>query len=183
MTVLIKDHAHLARSIASGFKRRLPSYVRMDDLHAAAMSGLWDAARRHPDCENFERYARVRIRGAIKDDLRARDWLPRHARKNADPGVVHVVVDSDHRSIGNAKSGEDTESRVSAARALAKLEALVDLLPWRERHIFVSAHFEGIDFRTIAAELGVSEPRVSQIHARVISGLRKALEDDLDLGE
>jgi RNA polymerase sigma factor (sigma-70 family) len=180
-TTLIRDHAHLARSIAAGFKRRLPPHFMMDDLHAAAMCGLWDAARRNPDCDDFERYARVRIRGAIRDDLRSRDWLPRNARKNELLSLVQVVVDTDHPSMRDARSSVDVESRVRAARAQAKLEALLGLLPWRERHIFISFHFEGISFKTVAEELGLTEARISQIHSGVISKLRRSLEEDLDI--
>ena len=184
VSILMKDHAHLARSIALGFKRRLPAHIMYDDLHAAAMSGLWDAARLHPDCENFGAYARIRIRGAIKDDLRTKDWMPRHHRMRAkgDPDkAVHVLVDSGHRSLEDAMSGDDVEARTAAALALSKVWELVDLLPWRERHIFVSHHVHGVDYRSIAAELGVSEPRISQIHARTISRLREALAEDFVL--
>lgn len=181
MTALIKDHAPLAKSIAVWFKSRLPHYIPMDEIHAAAMFGLWDAVRRRPDCENFRVYASVRIQGAIRDDLRSKDWLSRSARKRAGNGPTQVIVDSDHPSIDATESGYDIVNRVSAARTLAKLVELVDLLPERDRRIFVSAYFEGASFRSIAAELGISEPRVSQLHARTMSGIRDALAGELDI--
>src|SRR6187401_1106368 len=79
---LITKYSSLVRQIAGGFQRKLPRNVLRDDLIAAGMSGLWDAVRKHghEQTENFDWYVRVRIRGAILDELRAQDWLPRRAR-------------------------------------------------------------------------------------------------------
>jgi RNA polymerase sigma factor for flagellar operon FliA len=82
---LITKYSSLVRQIAGGFQRKLPRNVLRDDLIAAGMSGLWDAVRKHghEQTENFDWYVRVRIRGAILDELRAQDWLPRRARAAA----------------------------------------------------------------------------------------------------
>src|SRR5262245_36335542 len=82
---LITKYSGLVRQIAGGFQRKLPRNVLRDDLIAAGMSGLWDAVRKHghEQTENFDWYVRVRIRGAILDELRAQDWLPRRARAAA----------------------------------------------------------------------------------------------------
>ncbi|HVZ32707.1 MAG TPA: sigma factor, partial [Polyangiaceae bacterium] len=82
---LIAKYSGLVRQIAGGFQRKLPRNVLRDDLIAAGMSGLWDAVRKHghEQTENFDWYVRVRIRGAILDELRAQDWLPRRARAAA----------------------------------------------------------------------------------------------------
>src|SRR5688572_5313788 len=82
---LIAKYTGLVRQIAGGFQRKLPRNVLRDDLIAAGMSGLWDAVRKHghEQTENFDWYVRVRIRGAILDELRAQDWLPRRARAAA----------------------------------------------------------------------------------------------------
>ena len=82
---LLEEYTPLVRKIAGGFQRKLPRNVLREDLVAAGMSGLWDAIRRHGDTagETFEWYVRVRVRGAILDELRAQDWLPRRARAAA----------------------------------------------------------------------------------------------------
>src|SRR5690606_32580799 len=82
---LIAKYSSLVRQIAGGFQRKLPRNVLRDDLIAAGMSGLWDAVRKHGHeaTGNFDWYVRVRIRGAILDELRAQDWLPRRARAAA----------------------------------------------------------------------------------------------------
>jgi len=57
------------------------------------------------------------------------------------------------------------------------LERAVQLLPEREANIVGWHYFEGIPFKTIASRLGVSEPRVSQLHARAMGRLRETLAD------
>ena len=64
--------------------KRLPPNVLRDDLVAAGTFGLLDALRRQAPAERgveFGWYARVRIRGAILDELRSQDWLSRRARR------------------------------------------------------------------------------------------------------
>ena len=67
---------------------RLPSYVRansdIDDLRSFGLLGLMEAIERFDPTspiEMFRRYAQVRIRGAIYDELRRLDWLPRTIRR------------------------------------------------------------------------------------------------------
>jgi RNA polymerase sigma factor for flagellar operon FliA len=57
----------------------LPDHVDQDDLQSAGLIGLLQALRNYdPACGNsFESYARVRVRGAMIDELRRMDWVPR----------------------------------------------------------------------------------------------------------
>jgi RNA polymerase sigma factor for flagellar operon FliA len=57
------------------------------------------------------------------------------------------------------------------------LERAVALLPEREANIVSWHYFDGVPFKTIAGRLGVSEPRVSQLHARAMGRLRATLAD------
>jgi RNA polymerase sigma factor for flagellar operon FliA len=63
----------------------LPSHVNSDDLYSAGLLGLLNAMRRfNPKSgTSFETYARVRIRGAIFDELRRLDWVPRSVHDKA----------------------------------------------------------------------------------------------------
>ncbi len=80
----IADHAPLVKRIAYHMMVKLPAGVDVDDLIQAGMIGLMDAIDRYQDGHGaqFETYAAQRIRGAMLDELRASDWLPRSARKN-----------------------------------------------------------------------------------------------------
>lgn len=184
----------LVRQIAGGFQRKLPRNVLRDDLIAAGMSGLWDAIRKHGDdaSDSFEWYVRVRIRGAILDELRAQDWLPRRARAaaaeaaeatgGAAPGAPVVlrfdeVSDSEQARCLTAGEGSNTERAVEAKFVRDTLTRAVDQLPERERHIVAMHYFKGVKFKDLGRMLGVSEPRISQLHSRAMGRLRGLLDD------
>lgn len=93
---LLQQHAPLVKKIASQMKARLPPSVELDDLVQAGMMGLLDAVNRYEvgHGAQFETYAVQRIRGAMLDELRANDWLPRSVRQNARKveEAVHVLA-------------------------------------------------------------------------------------------
>ena len=186
---LLEEFTPLVRKIAGGFQRKLPRNVLREDLIAAGMSGLWDAIRRHPDGgdESFEWYVRVRIRGAILDELRAQDWLPRRARaaaaeaqeqgnhgRSVAPAVVRFDDVSEWEQSRCLATGDSSNSEVSVDAKFTResLARAVDQLPTRERHIVSSHYFRGVKFKDLGAELGVSEPRISQLHSRAMQRLR-----------
>ncbi len=82
---LIEKYAPLVRRQALLLVSRLPSSVELDDLIQAGMIGLLDAVRRYQVMveAQFETYAVTRIRGAMVDELRSQDWLPRSVRTKA----------------------------------------------------------------------------------------------------
>ncbi len=81
---MLKQHASLVKKMAYQLKSKLPSCVELDDLIQAGMIGLMDAIQRYEDTHGaqFETYASQRVRGAMLDELRGADWLPRGIRKN-----------------------------------------------------------------------------------------------------
>jgi RNA polymerase sigma factor FliA len=80
----VRQYAPLVRRIAHQMIARLPANVELDDMIQAGMMGLMDAMGRFEEGQGtaFEVYAASRIRGAMLDELRAGDWLPRSARKS-----------------------------------------------------------------------------------------------------
>ncbi len=82
---LVEQYAPLVRRQALQLVARLPSSVELDDLIQAGMMGLLDAVRRYQVLAQaqFETYAITRIRGAMLDELRSQDWLPRSVRSKA----------------------------------------------------------------------------------------------------
>ncbi len=79
---LIETYLHLVRSTAERMHMRLPGEVDVEDLMSAGLFGLMDAIDAF-DLERgvkFETYCTQRIRGAIFDELRAMDWVPRLVR-------------------------------------------------------------------------------------------------------
>jgi RNA polymerase sigma factor for flagellar operon FliA len=78
---LVLDCLDEVRRIAMNIARRLPSSVAVDDLIQAGTIGLLDAVRlNHRSLDQFPKFARCRITGAILDSLREQDCTSRHAR-------------------------------------------------------------------------------------------------------
>jgi RNA polymerase sigma factor for flagellar operon FliA len=79
---LVVHYAPLLRAVAHRLGSALPSYVEVADLVQCGVFGLIDAVERFdPELSpRFESYAVPRIRGAILDELRAQDWVPRTVR-------------------------------------------------------------------------------------------------------
>lgn len=187
---LLDAYTPLVRQIAGGFQRKLPRNVLREDLLAAGMSGLWDAIRRHADkpSDSFEWYVRVRIRGAILDELRAQDWLPRRARaaaaeaqdqgrmtRSCAPAVVRFDDVSEWEQNRCLATLASSEAAVDAKFTRETLARAVDQLPTRERHIVSAHYFRGVKFKDLGNELGVSEPRISQLHSRAMQRLRSIM--------
>ena len=80
----LKEYAPLVKRIAHHMMLKLPGSVEVDDLIQAGMMGLLDAASRYDELRGaqFETYAAQRIRGAMLDELRGADWLPRSLRRD-----------------------------------------------------------------------------------------------------
>jgi len=83
---LALEYAPLVRHIANRLAARLPSNLQRDDLIQAGMIGLLDAIEKYDSGREaqFRTYAEFRIKGAMLDDLRAVDWVPRSVREQAD---------------------------------------------------------------------------------------------------
>ncbi len=82
---LIEEQAPLVKKIALHLMARLPASVQLEDLMQAGMIGLLEAAQRYSSAKGatFETYAGIRIRGAMVDEIRKGDWVPRSVHRNA----------------------------------------------------------------------------------------------------
>ncbi|WP_442860866.1 FliA/WhiG family RNA polymerase sigma factor [Amycolatopsis sp. CA-230715] len=82
---LVLHYAPLVKYVAGRVGTGLPTHVDVGDLVQSGIFGLVDAIEKF-DPERglrFETYAMQRIRGAILDDLRSQDWVPRVVRSRA----------------------------------------------------------------------------------------------------
>src|ERR1022692_1666189 len=83
--MLMENYLHLVRYNAERIHVKLPDEVELDDLMSAGVFGLMDAIAAfdiHRGVK-FETYCAPRIRGAILDELRSMDWVPRLVRSRA----------------------------------------------------------------------------------------------------
>jgi RNA polymerase sigma factor for flagellar operon FliA len=181
----------LAITIARAYMKRLPRHIRLSDIEQAALTGLWDGLSRNVCDEPTQRdaYLKCRIRGSIIDELRAQDWLPRRIRRGQREATSELVVLYGNDAAEFAGSGQRWEDRLpdraeSAEARLLRLdqgsamERAIATLPWRMQRILRLHYQRGVKFLKIAEELGVSEPRISQLHARAIERVRAALKDE-----
>jgi RNA polymerase sigma factor for flagellar operon FliA len=78
----VAEHLPLVWRVARQIARRLPSTIDAEDLVGAGTLGLIGALSRYETerCDRFSAYAEFRIRGAILDQLREMDWMPRSLR-------------------------------------------------------------------------------------------------------
>jgi RNA polymerase sigma factor for flagellar operon FliA len=82
---LVLQYAPLIKYIATRMALRLPPHISLDDLISSGTIGLLDAIKKFDPHKNisFKTYAEFRIKGAILDELRALDWIPRSIRKKS----------------------------------------------------------------------------------------------------
>jgi len=82
---LVQKYLPLVSAVVNRLAMTLPEHVDHDDLYSVGLIGLLQALRNYnPACgTSFETYARVRIRGAMLDELRRMDWVPRTIHEKA----------------------------------------------------------------------------------------------------
>lgn len=163
---LIADHSDIARRIALKVARRCPDWVQREDLIAAGMLGLTEAALRYDETrtEPFLSFAEQRIRGAVLDELRRGDLLPRRVRQLARKinGAIREL---------EANGEKATDMRVADALGVS-----VDHYRSGLAHL-VHVEVESLDDK-IAAQQASSEiaPDEAAAHRELLCRVRTALD-------
>ncbi|PLC52249.1 RNA polymerase sigma factor FliA [Pollutimonas nitritireducens] len=234
--ILVGQYAPLVRRLALQLVAKLPASVELDDLMQAGMMGLLDAVRRYQQTAEaqFETYAITRIRGAMLDELRSQDWLPRSVRSKT-KSIEQAIQRTNHRLLRPAteaeiadelemplseyqelledargvqiihyedlsRNGDESSHPLDRAHLPAETEgkgqwgnplnqlvsqglrnALIDAikdLPEREQ-LLLSLQFEqDLNQKEIAAVMGITEGRVSQLRSQAVARIRAALSKD-----
>lgn len=112
---LIEQYLPVVRRQALALQVRLPASIELDDLIQAGMVGLLDALGRFDANAGatFATFASQRIRGAMIDELRSRDWLPRSVRRHA------RSVDASVQRLEQQLGRPPEEGEVAAALAMS----------------------------------------------------------------
>ena len=81
---LIIQYTPLIKFVANRLAIRLPPHIDINDLISSGVLGLIDAIDKFDSSREaqFKTYAEFRIRGAMLDELRSMDWIPRSVRQN-----------------------------------------------------------------------------------------------------
>lgn len=119
----LRRYATLVKRLAHQMMTRLPCSVQIDDIIQAGMIGLLDAASRYDDLHGaqFETYATQRIRGAMLDELRQSDWLPRSLRR--DMRCIEASINRMQQKLGRPPN--ETEIAEDMGVALAEYQQML----------------------------------------------------------
>lgn len=224
----IDQYVPLVRRLAHHLIAKLPASVHIDDLIQAGLIGLMDAITRFEEGQGaqFETYASQRIRGAMLDELRQADWMPRGVRQGQrkieaaitkaeqqlgrtptesevakimgvsleeyqdllfDSRGAQLVFYDDYAEDGDGEGyldrqmdgDEDADplSMLDDQRFRESLVGAIENLPEREKMLMGLYYEQELNFREIAAILGVTESRVCQLHTQAVTRLRSKMKD------
>jgi len=120
---LIHRYTPLIKLVAGRIIRRLPPQIELNDLINSGVLGLMDAIEKFDPGRDikFETYAEFRIRGAILDELRSQDWVPRSIRQR-----LHELDRAYGELEGNL--GRPATDEEVAGKLGVSLDNLYDLL-------------------------------------------------------
>jgi len=109
---LISLHLPLVKRIANHLAAKLPPHIEVDDLIQVGLIGLLKAKDDYQSDSgaSFSTYATIRIRGAMMDELRTRDWLPRSVQKSL--GRVATALDHAEQRHGRAPVDSEVASEL-----------------------------------------------------------------------
>jgi RNA polymerase sigma factor for flagellar operon FliA len=104
---LVKRYLPLVKTVVGRLAMTLPPHVDTEDLYSAGLVGLLNAVRHfNPKLGTaFEPYARLRIRGAVLDELRRMDWVPRSVHAKA--RKVQAVLERLEQRLGRVPTDEE----------------------------------------------------------------------------
>lgn len=119
---LIVAHLPMVRRVAKRLSARYPSSVDIDDLLSIGTMGLIDATNRFDQERNttFSAYAQIRVMGAIVDELRKQDWVPRTVRsRNRE---IERAKNAIRQQGGNADANSVADKMGIGVQALTNME-------------------------------------------------------------
>jgi RNA polymerase sigma factor for flagellar operon FliA len=163
------DYALLVKRIAYQLAARLPASVQIDDLVQAGMIGLLDALNNFDETQGaqFETYASQRIRGAMLDELREIDWVPRSVRKNARD--IERAIAILQQQLGQAP----LEQQIATQMQLTLQEYQAMLTDARGHQLVYYEDFQNDGDGPV--ELNLSDGRTDPFGAIQDEGMRQAL--------
>ena len=225
---LIRDNMALVGHMVREMLFKVPAHVHRDDLASAGYAALVTAAQAFDPQRGipFGKFAAMRVRGALLDELRGMDWASRSVRARArradvarqeltaklgrtptatelaellGVGVSELAtVDDDVQraailSLQGFTSGtaEDmvTDATMNPEETLLHRERIgylhdaVAVLPERLRFVVEASFLQERPLLEVAAELGVTESRVSQLRTEALALLRDGLSTHMDQQE
>ena len=175
--LLVQHYRPIVKYIAEGLHAKLPEKVDFDDLISAGIFGLMDAIDTFDPTRGvkFETYCSPRIRGAILDELRSMDWVPRSIRARADQ--LAKTSQTFEISHGRKPTEEGDKEVGFSLRECDVKNFLIKNLNKTESLIIVMYYYQEMTMKEIATTLDMSESRVAQMHSSILARLKGQLND------
>lgn len=173
---LLTEHMPLVKRLAHHMKAKLPPSVEVDDLVQAGMIGLLDAINRYEETHGaqFETYAVMRIRGAMIDELRSSDWVPRSLRQ--DMRKIENAMSVLQQKLGRPPA----ESEVAQSLKLS-LEAYQEMLGEGGGHqLLYYEDFKNEDGSDSFLDRYAQDDEADPLRAMMDTGFRQAVIDAID---
>ena len=104
---MVEEYLPLVKTVVGRLAMSLPPHVDPEDLYSSGLVGLLNAVRNYDPLagSSFESYAKVRIRGAIFDELRRLDWIPRSVHEKA--RKVQGAMEKLEQKLGRVPKDEE----------------------------------------------------------------------------
>lgn len=164
--------AHLSRLPAIVGKLYEP--VR-GECEGAAREALLAAVRSFDPARELplEKWINLKVRGAIKDQIRAWTMVGKQAYRQGER-VIFIGVDNLEPHDEPAAEG-DVHDEAERAELLGRIESVLRVLPPRELALFRAMYGDGHDIASAGAKLGLHKSWASRLHQRALTRLRKAV--------
>ena len=186
---ITQEEMDFARAVVWKFIRNnnIPAHVDKEDMLSDGYLGLIDAkAKFDPDVmPNFLGYANIRIRGAVIDGMRSREWLPR--------SVLKELHNTDDKSSVEVKKAYSLETPISEDWTLGDIisddsdpyaeinDVFYDLINLiaddNDRAFMQFRYMENMTFAELGELFGRTESCMSLWHTRIIKELREKMSD------
>ncbi len=133
---LMTEYAPLVKRIAYHVMGRLPATVQLDDMIQAGMIGLFEALKNYDMLRgaSIETYARIRIQGAMIDEVRRCDWTPRSVYKKSRQlsEAIHKVEEREGRDAKDSEVADLLGMDMTDYNVMVKEAAGCQLLSFDE---------------------------------------------------
>lgn len=120
---LVEKYLYIVKYVSDKLQQRLPRSIPTEDIRSAGSYGLIRAVENfdHNRGTRFESYCATRVRGAILDELRARDWVPRMIRNNT--SKMNSAREEMTREMGREPTAAELAERLEVSRE--KVQAMI----------------------------------------------------------
>lgn len=182
---LAQDYQPLVKSIVGKFRNHLPAGLEMDDVYGIGLYGLMVAIKNYDTDKGraFGAYAALRIRGAILDEFRRMDWMPRKLRTEA--RRVQQVQSQLEQAHGRVATDREVsaalEMPLNAYRNLKERTRPLNLVHMDE--VLDDAQTDSASMQNVISDLTQLNAREATEEREVLEQIRRAIVDLSDVAK